>query len=1037
MTIDTSSIFSGQGLPTPTDTPNKTPSRAMSRHSQTHSSSPPPLLPPLSFENDHPQEEQGGNNNEDISPLDPRRFTPNLHASLVSQILLLQREVENKDNTVNKLEEFLHMTKEENERLSDNIASERMESRSIRRQMQKLENTSLTALEDIAKERDEALESLTESRKRLETFKGKVRSQDEETQRVKESWDREKREWDTEKRNLEAKSHLAEGRLKSVLAEIAAAQADEHLYPRTNIPDDDGMRQTWYTKESDCTSTRSNSVKDHSRISSQSFKGHGSPNFRPSTFNGLNAVGMGNLSGMSLAEELEFDEQEKDVEEGESTAEILSPDALPEEAHFHRREASAQSFSQDQKAWKLLGLFNGDKVRTFHETVIPEEVPALSLNDDTLTERQTEEKNTSDIPRVDPASRYTDSGTQFSPPSSPRTEVQQTAIGSEKAIETVGPVEPTANQRRKRVSAVFVEQTSASKSIPLAASAMVSSACQTVEQPPSPPLTPIIKIEPLVTGAISEVKSTDMVSSSTQTNEEHKVALVTAGGRQVSMSMAIPAIEIHPPGSRPTSSHTNVVLPPRTRNAGCQANIERPITSREVSVQTEKIEIDRRPIDVALRASSATGHHLSLSRSGLASIEEVRQGSRRSSRRNVHRPPSLRPLVKPSLSTQGDSFLGGNDSGPLHREQAKLRRPIRKASLFAGFDSTCNEETLDLKSLDLSSDDDFVNAAPIRKTLSKVQNSWKLVPQSEGLLSRLGSAGTSTDHLDETFDPWLESLVPDTDLDLKHQDKKNAQAEPKLPRSSSSAQQFPKFPTGSRVGKGVLQPPRTRSPSAPELPRKDTETAAPPPFPVPTRLSSRRIPISASEGAYSPTPKSTTFFSNRVAGVTKGSTSNPLRKVRSAAAVTRFTRNNGLPRTPQPMSPSTGPPESPRLPRMPRNSITSRQSNQAHIQPTTHALPEASLEGDAAVETPGQQISVVDAIAQTMVGEWMWKYVRRRKSFGVTDDVDFDEKGIGNGVRHKRWVWLAPYERAVMWSSKQPTSGPALLGKNGRKRKSY
>jgi hypothetical protein len=39
-----------------------------------------------------------------------------------------------------------------------------------------------------------------------------------------------------------------------------------------------------------------------------------------------------------------------------------------------------------------------------------------------------------------------------------------------------------------------------------------------------------------------------------------------------------------------------------------------------------------------------------------------------------------------------------------------------------------------------------------------------------------------------------------------------------------------------------------------------------------------------------------------------------------------------------------------------------------------------------------------------------------------------------NGVRHKRWVWLAPYERAVMWSSKQPTSGSALMGgKNGRK----
>ena len=1037
MTIDTGSVFSGQGLPTPTDTPNKRPSRAMSRQSQTDSSSPPPFLPPLSFENDQRQGEDGSDEKDDISPLDPRRFTPNLHASLVSQILLLQREVENKNNTVNNLEEFLHMTKEENGRLSDSLASERLESRSIRRQMQKLENTTLTALEDIAKERDEALEGLTESRKRLEAFKGKIRGQDEEIQRANELRDREKRDWDIEKRNMEAKIHLTESRLKSVLAEVAAAQADEHMYSRTNIPDDEGMRQTWYTKESDCTSTRSNSVNDRSGFSGQSFKSHGSPNFRASTLNGLNAVGMGNLNGMNLAEELEFDQQEKDAEEDESTAEVLSPDALPEEVHFHRRDTSVQSFSQDQKAWKLLGLFNESREQTFSDTRMPEKVPALSLNNDTLGEKFTNKKDKSNIPEVDPASRYTDSGTQFSPPSSPRMELQQTAVGPEKTIETVGPVEPTANQRRKRVSAVLVEQTSSTKSVPLAASAMVSSACQTIERPPSPPLTPIIKVEPLVTGASSNVNSTEMVSSSTQTKEEHIVALVTAGDRQVSLSMAIPAIEIHPPGSRPPSSHTGVVLPPRTRNAGCQANIERPVTSREVSVQTEKIEIDRRPIDVPLRASSATGNQSSLSRSELASIKEVHQGPRQSSRRHFHRPPSLRPLVKPSLSTHGDSCLGGNDSGPLHREHASLRRPIRKESLFAGFDSICNEDTQDLKCLNLSSDDEFVTAAPIRKTLSKVQNSWKLVPQLDGNPSRLGSAGTSTDHLDETFDPWLESLVPDTNNDPRHENKENARTEPKLPASSSSAQQFPKLPTASRVGKKPLRPPRTRSPSAPELPYKDTLTAAPPPFPVPTRSSSRIIPISASEGAYSPTPKSTTFFSSRISGAKKDSTKNPLRKVRSAAAVTRFTRNNAPPRTPQPMSPTTDISESPQLPRMPRNSITSRQTSQTHIQPTTHALPEASLEGDAAVETPGQQTSVVDAIAQTMVGEWMWKYVRRKKSFGVTDDVDFDERGIGTGVRHKRWVWLAPYERAVMWSSKQPTSGPALLGKNGRKRESY
>ena len=1035
MTFDTNSILSGQGLPTPTDTPTKASSRLTSRQCEIDSSSSPPCLPPLSFEDDQQQIKSVDEDNEEISPLDPRRFTPNLHASLVSQILSLQREVESKINTVNNLEEYLHMTKEENEQLSDSLSSERKETRSIRKQMQMLESTTLTALGDIAKERDEALETLTSTRKNLEASKSQFRSQDDDAQRTLGLWDREKRNWDMEKRNMETRVHLAEGRLKSVLAEIAAAQVEEHMYPRTSVVDDEGMRQTWYTKESDCTSTRSNSVKDRSRFSGQSLKSPGSPNFRASTLSGPNGIGMGNLNGISLAEELEF-EQEAEEHEGASGEEVLSPDALPEEVHFHRRQASIQSLSKDQKAWKLLGLFTEHKEHPIGEEVLPEKVPALSLDNDTLIEKLPTEKDLPDIPEGDVAPRYMDSGTQYSPISSPKMESQYNPTGVEKAIEEVGSVEPTANQRRKRVSAPPMEQTSPAKSMPQAALAMVSSSCQTSERPPSPPLTPIIKIEPPAKGAISGERVNKMVSSSTQTNEEQEVAIVTAGGRQASSSMAIPVIEIHPPGSRPPSSHNSVVLPPRTKNAGCQANIQPPITTREASVQTEKIEVDKRPIDLPLRSLSATGSHSSLVKSGLERIEErVQPAPRRSSRRNVHRPPSLRPLIKPSLPTSVDAYPGNNDNGPLNKEQAtSLRRPVRSESLFAGFDSTYGEDTLDLKKFDLSSDDDFATAPPIRKTLSKVQNSWKLVPQSSVKEHGLGSAGTTTDSLEpqEAFDPWLKSLVPEADHDLKHGRKNQEKIEPKLPILSSTAKQFHMIPAAPKTSKTSIRPPRTRSPSAPD---RETATAAPPPFPVPTRSSSRKIPISVSEGAYSPTPQSSTFFSQRKADVKRPPTKNPLRKVRSAAAVTRFARNNGQPKTPQPMSPSTAPSESPQLPRMPRSKITSQHRSESQVLQTTHALPQASLEGDAAIETPGQQTSVVDAIAQTMVGEWMWKYVRRRKSFGVTDDVDFDEKGIGNGIRHKRWVWLAPYERAVMWSSKQPTSGPALLGKNGRKRK--
>jgi hypothetical protein len=60
----------------------------------------------------------------------------------------------------------------------------------------------------------------------------------------------------------------------------------------------------------------------------------------------------------------------------------------------------------------------------------------------------------------------------------------------------------------------------------------------------------------------------------------------------------------------------------------------------------------------------------------------------------------------------------------------------------------------------------------------------------------------------------------------------------------------------------------------------------------------------------------------------------------------------------------------------------------------------------------------------------MLKYVRRRKSFTVAEHTVKDDAG---NDRHKRWVWLAPYERAILWSSKQPSSGSALMGKTGRK----
>ena len=226
----------------------------------------------------------------------------------------------------------------------------------------------------------------------------------------------------------------------------------------------------------------------------------------------------------------------------------------------------------------------------------------------------------------------------------------------------------------------------------------------------------------------------------------------------------------------------------------------------------------------------------------------------------------------------------------------------------------------------------------------------------------------------------------------------------------------------------------------------------PPPFPVPVRFSSARIGKSFSEGGRSSPASSRASPTRRERHRRQKPT---LRKTRSGPAVSP---------TPEMMIMPTGN-QSPGL-------VDSRVSIVPDMptfrMPTENVIVPLNVYGptsDASAPRPSvatgphrktthkkstsdavslQSTSVVDAIAQTMVGEWMLKYVRRRKSFGVTESrgMDYDptknaeeiSANVTNaGVRHKRWVWLAPYEKSVMWSSKQPTSNAALLGKSGRK----
>lgn len=1044
MALDIGPSLSVQSSPTLSSFPYHAPSRTSLQHASHHGSSSPlasssPIpCPPgeeLCWQGSKDQENVG--NEEEISALDPRRFTPNLHASLVSEILSLRRDVESKTALIGNLEEDLLQSQTTNAKLNQTMQSQAAEVRSAKKQMHLLESGTLSTLGELAKERDEALEHSSDIRKRFETCKNTLRLQDSEVQRIHELWDQDKRTWEIDKRNMDRKVHVADNRLRTVLAELAAAHVSAPQSPLAIHEVDEGMRETWFTKSSDTNSVRSNSVKGRSRLSGLSIynqEANDLSNFRSSVFGGFNGLGGTRFQGLSLAEELELDQDEEENIEGYLLeGGLISPGALPEEVQMKPRRLSIQQQTQDGKARKILGL--------------GESHGKVSLESNAVEQHQEEANEKHDHPILKPATQYKDAGTQYSPPAISKPPAPDAVLPADRTLEQT---EPVANQRRKRVSVLSAssEQTQSTKSAHSTVLPMVSAGCQTVE-PLSPPQTPINTDVP---SAASSLYGLEMRSSATQTDPDDDRSRVAAGTRD-GLSMTVPIIAIHPPGSRPSSSHNSVVLPPRTRNAACQASLERPV--RSISVQTENDSWDPRALQTLARLSLSYVPPKPSARSHELGRESPKKPNprRRSTRRNPHRSSQFEHVsarVRGSGGRPTAAYPGDNDSGPLNKNQPlHLRRPVRTDSLFAGFDSVSEHNHPELTEIDFS-DDDFSIAPPIRKTLSKVQNSWKLVPCAKN-------------HEPVSLEPDNEEpahieIAGDAPEDVAH-DRSTPTRMPGLTRDAGTHRptkppgtlaksKEPNIRRAALVSSGAaVHTSRARSPSAPSGPTKES-TALPPPFPVPTRLSSRKIPLSASDGARSPTPYSSGFFagSHQRDHARPPSKSVILRKVQSATAVPRFARTHrrrSLSRSP-PLSHPTLATDSPRLPWLPQHHVTTSDARTAPSENDV-LFPSNSISPviEDPVDSSTNPVSVVDAIAQTMVGEWMWKYVRRRKSFGITESaqVEFEvergqgENSSGSGVRHKRWVWLAPYERAIMWSSKQPTSGPALLGKSGRKRK--
>jgi hypothetical protein len=1023
--------FTASGFSTPVSMSRRS-SRPTTQVRPGQSSSPPPLPssspPPLgtSTPNTQTDRDEFDGSREDDVLTDPRRFTPTLHASLVSEILKVRGELDSKHKFIEDLEVQLKIARDEKDDLKEQLHRSEKDGRSIRKQFQQLEHGTLAALEEISKDRDGAKASGADLKTKLETAQQKIKSLEDDSERRHNIWEKEKASWETEKRGFERRVHITETRLKTVLEELAAHHHAASQMHENGIlhEDEDNTRDSGVGDESDTASVQASPSRNGAHNRSMSASSRRSLNrYRFSTASIAGPDGV-KFNGISLADELQLDEEDEEYDE-------------QEEGDLESRHNLDSRLSQhhDDKAKRFTALMS-DRRGTL-ESPIPFD-----------WRRSTEHPASLDLKSImfaEPRAPYVDSGVQYSPPASPV--VAPVAKDLEKVPEVTPPLnddQVEANQRKKRVAPTtpLVDRGQQMSPVPeKEPTVMVSSASQTMEDRPlSPPATP--KITPPDSPAeakalLLQQEKPEMSSISTQTDpmEEPKApAAVVTLTRAATAPVQIPSIAIHPPTSRSASPvDREIALPPGTKNVSCQTvQSLSAVKMTSTAVQTEEILTNKRlqRLPAHLLPSFISSNPSSPELSKKLPVRSVSEGLP-SSRDRVASPP---PKVE-------QRYPGNNDNGPLvNGDKDAPRRPFRNSSLFAGFGEDGEE---DLDQLDDESKSGSYQTpamtSRIMKGLRHFGSRPSPVPEDKEVESN-------------PRDSYAESVTSAGAFENRTSfDKgKMPMRSGTMPRQSNSIRRSAMIQSGANAH-------RSRTPSVTSVGSSFfSNKSVGPPFPVPDRASSRKLfSQSKSEGSQSPTPRGAGLFGNR-RGTQSSRRDAPrherkdsLRKVRSATVIQR-TNSGRRQRSRSP--PLPGGPSSPTFPPLPQDTVSApAKGYQSQRQRSNEKTLSRDMSGMVGTLEPSQlehqepsQGTVIDAIAAAMVGEWMWKYVRRRKSFGVSDEradtlgrpgTDGSVNVTGNGVRHKRWVWLSPYERAVMWSTKQPASNSALMGKSGRKRK--
>lgn len=925
---------------------------------------------------------------EKISILDPRRFTPTLHANLVGEILSLKRDQEEKRRVIEGLESQLQTIRDEEDDIHSSLQVTAKENRSLKRQLALLEGGTSSALAELARERDEAVEGGAESKRRLETALKKLKLQEDTADSVNGAWTNDKNEWEEERRRSDRKIHILETRLKTVLAEVEAYQASLNSQSSEPLVQEDSEDKA--RDFSDTASVRSMSQSRFSIL--QKPNGH------------------------TLAEELDFDDESDYGTETNGRDSVMSnytpmrsDSRASARAKFHRRHNSGESLIRP-----------GSVVRGRFQHLHKESI---------LSNGIIQEADEPPSPAA-PAVCYVDTGVQYSPPPSPVLKASKpstpepksvTALAAKWEKQNYDEMSTEANSRRKRISIAKPLSIQA----PSPAKLMVSTAAQTAEIPLSPPGTPKFPLQeqPIV----PETKQLPMmVAIGTQTEDPAS----SRPARPEAGLIRIPSIAIHPPKSQPTTPKKSL-LPQLQRDIGCQVSL--PAAPMVTSgMQTEEIRIDQRldKLPAHLRPSAVTSRPVSP-----AELSQQKPAHRGGSFTLV---PGNIPARNPKRLASQSTIVAASPRESLELDNTERTMSPTNSSRKTSARISSNAFTAfhDISSADEM--DDFGDGDQSDNEFRTALSAPRAVRSPEPGRSPRPSTPSSPETVVQSKvkdAPYKTPASPLGNTNIYNAYKLSGNQGVAMPDRNSSMKSGLRPSAMSSSSKGSMRKAALIQTGI----NAHQDDAADPPFPIPTRASSRQPMFSAGmrTGAAADNRSPTRHDSGHRRGTRTGMyRANSLRKSRSAAAVqgAKHRHNKKSSVSPSPDVPSTP------VPPMPSNASSlatprnerPRGRGHRHQNSGTTATTEATtgFQSNASSQTAN---GVVDAIAQTMVGEWMFKYVRRRKSFGLGGDNNGRDDSSND--RHKRWVWLAPYERAILWSSKQPSSGSALLGgKSGRKR---